>query len=102
MWKKQVGEAYGDLLHRGLFFDPVMRDFEALLERSQAAVSGAVTLKLKEGIMELVRLSSPHSLMRRGVATYGESHSAWDARDAAGFRKLYGLETVLAAQPMRR
>ena len=100
-WKKSVGEAYGDQLHRGLFFNPVMRDFESFLASSQAAVTGVVTLSLHQGKIDLVKLQSPQTLMNAQVATYGESHAAWDARDAAGFRKLYGLETVLAARRAR-
>ncbi|RME75711.1 MAG: argininosuccinate synthase, partial [Planctomycetota bacterium] len=37
-WKDQLGSFYGNLLHEGLWFDPVMRDIEAMIDSSQRRV----------------------------------------------------------------
>ena len=35
-WKDQLGRFYGDRLHEGQYFDPALRDIEALITSSQA------------------------------------------------------------------
>jgi argininosuccinate synthase len=87
---------YGDMLHEGQYFDPAMRDIEALLDSSQQRVTGRVRLKLFKGNVIVLGCESPYSLMNPKVATYGEENLLWDGRDAEGFCRLYGLQSVLA------
>ena len=37
-WKDQLGRFYGDRLHEGHYFDPALRDIEALITSSQQRV----------------------------------------------------------------
>ena len=96
-WKNQTGEAYGQLLHAGLYFDPVRKDLEALIDSSQETVTGEVRVRLRHGQILIEGVKSPHSLMAGRVATYGEQNRLWSARDAAGFCRLYGLQGRIAA-----
>jgi argininosuccinate synthase len=95
-WKDQLATVYGNFLHEGLYFDPVMRDIEALIDSSQARVTGTVRIKLFKGNVIAQGCSSPYSLMDPRIATYGEENVLWDGRDAVGFAKIYGLQSVLA------
>lgn len=97
-WTSQVGEFYGMLLHEGLYHDPVMRDFEALLDSSSARVSGEVRVQLHAGSVRVLGARSPHSLMNPEVATYGEGAVAFSGADAAGFARLHGMSAILAAR----
>jgi len=94
-FKDAAGAYYGDLLHEGLYLDPVCRDLESVLESSQARVEGSVRLKLWQRGFDVAGVRSPHSLLGDG-ARYGEESDLWDGRDAEGFAKLYGLAARLA------
>ena len=87
--KQQLAQFYGMLLHEGQLLDPVMRDTEAYLERSQERVTGVVYLTLHPYRFTLEGIESPYDMMQSKVATYGETNKAWDSRDAKGFIKIY-------------
>jgi argininosuccinate synthase len=97
-WKDRLGAFYGDLVHEGLYFDPVTKDVEAFLASSQRAVSGRVTVRLVRGRVEIVSVDSESSLMGRLGAVYGEGSKAWTGEEARAFTKIYGLPQVLAAR----
>jgi argininosuccinate synthase len=96
--KAGLGDLYGQLLHEGQFFDPVMRDIEAFLDSSQTRVTGAVAIEFYKGALRVVGVSSPYSLFDAGVARYGESNALWDGRDAEGFARIHGVQALLAAR----
>lgn len=95
--KAPLGDLWGSLLHEGLWFDPVMRDIEAFLDRSQELVTGEVRVRLSDGAFAVTGTRSPHSLLGRGGAAYGERGAGWTGAEAAGFARLYGLASALAA-----
>ena len=97
-WKDTLSEAYGNFLHEGLYFDPVVKDIEALIDSSQHVVTGDVRVKLHKGNIIVVGVKSPYSLMDKKIATYGEQNLLWTAADATGFSKIYGLQGMLAAK----
>lgn len=97
-WNGQLAAFYGNLLHEGLYFDPVMRDIEALLDSSQARVEGDVRVWLGHGRCEVRGVRSPFGLVDAGIATYGETNAFWDGNDARGFCKLFALQATLAAR----
>lgn len=99
--KDHLGDFYGMLLHEGQYFDPVMRDIEAFLDRSQDVVTGTVTLRLFKGHYDVLGAESPHSMFDAGVATYGEQNALWDGRDARGFAQLAGVQAYLAQRARR-
>jgi argininosuccinate synthase len=94
-WKEQVGSFYGQLLHSGLWFDPVMRDIEAMLKSSQQRVSGEVRMRLCRGVGDVLGARSPHSMMDPEVAVYGEGMKVWTGEEARGFARIWGLPSVL-------
>ncbi|MDQ3928019.1 MAG: argininosuccinate synthase [Chloroflexota bacterium] len=97
-WKDHLADVYGNMLHEGLFFDPLMRDIEAMINSSQRTVKGDVRVRLFKGHIQVEGCRSPYSLLDRKVATYGEANRAWTGEEAAAFCKLYGLQSVLAMQ----
>jgi len=94
-WKDHIGQVYGDLLHEGLYFDPVMRDLEAMIVSSQSRVTGSARVRLDRGSFLVTGVKSDNSLMRRDLATYGEVQNLWDSRDAEGFSRIYGIPSKL-------
>jgi argininosuccinate synthase len=95
-WKDHLADVYGNMLHEALYFDPVMRDIEAMIDSSQRTVTGDVRVKLFKGHIQVEGCRSPHSLLDRKVGTYGEANRAWTGAEAAAFCKLYGLQSQLA------
>lgn len=95
-WKDILSDVYGSFLHEALYFDPVMKDIEAMIDSSQKNVNGDVKVKLYKGNIIIEGVKSPYSLMNSKVATYGEENTLWTGQEAAGFSKLYGLQSILA------
>ncbi|MBI3297136.1 MAG: argininosuccinate synthase [Elusimicrobia bacterium] len=100
-WKNHLADFYGQMLHEGLYYDPVMRDLEAMIESSQARVSGEARLRLGKGRYEVTGVKSPWSLMDVQAAAYGETAKLWDGAEAAGFSKLHALPMALALRSGR-
>jgi argininosuccinate synthase len=101
-WRETLGSFYGGHLHEGLYYDPVMRDIEAFLDGANRHVTGDVRVRLYRGSHDVVGTRSPHTLFDREVATYGEGARAWTGAEAAGFSKVYGVPSMLAALRDRR
>ena len=97
-WKKTLSEVYGNLLHEALYFHPLARDIEAMIGSSQKYVTGEARVKLYKGNLTVEGVRSPYSLLDPCVAVYGEKNTLWDGREAEGFSKIYGLESILAAR----
>ena len=96
-WKDHLGDVYGNFLHEALYFEPVMRDFEALIDNSQYRVTGKVKVKLHKGNIIIEGYKSPYSLMNPEVAVYGEENTIWTGAEAAAFSKIYALQSILAS-----
>ena len=93
--KAQLGDFYGMMLHEAQYFDPALRDIEALLDSSQETVTGMTSVTLYKGGVHITGTSSPFSLFDNGVATYGETNALWDGRDARGFARILGVQSLL-------
>jgi argininosuccinate synthase len=93
--KEQLSNFYGMQLHEGQYLDPVMRDIEAFMERSQERVSGKVFVKLYPHRFELEGIESPFDLMQAEFGSYGEMNKGWTATEAKGFIKLTANATKI-------
>ena len=93
--KAQLGDFYGMMMHEAQYFDPALRDLEALFDSSQRTVTGEITLTLYKGGVHVEGASSPFSLFNVNVATYGEANELWDGRDARGFARILGVQSLL-------
>ncbi|HUR94614.1 MAG TPA: argininosuccinate synthase domain-containing protein [Gemmatimonadales bacterium] len=97
-WKDQLGRFYGDRLHEGQYFDPALRDIEALITSSQARVTGETRVRLAPGRFQVVGTRSPHSMMDSSVATYGEENRLWTGDEARAFARVAAVPSLLAAR----
>ena len=94
-WKDQISAFYGNYLHEGQYYDPVMRDMEALLESSQKYVSGDVFVELHPYRFEVIGIASPHDLMSSRFGAYGEMMAGWTSDDVKGFGKIFGNQVSM-------
>ncbi len=101
-WKDQLAKFYGDRLHEGHYFDPTLRDIEALIASSQQRVSGDTRVRLAPGRFQVVGTRSPFSMMDRSVATYGEENRLWTGAEAQAFSRVSAIPELLAERVARR
>ncbi len=100
--KDELMPRYAELIYNGFWFSPEREMLQALIDHSQAHVSGRVTLKLYKGNTILIGRSSPNSLYDQDLVTFEEGAVAYDHRDAAGFIKLNALRLRTLAKRDRR
>lgn len=96
--KDQLAAWYGNWLHEGQYFDPVMRDIEAFFTSTQQFVTGKVFVKLMPYRFELTGIESGHDLMSAKFGSYGEMNKTWSGRDVKGFTKIFGNQTSIYYQ----
>ncbi len=89
--KDEIMPRYAALIYNGFWFSPEREMLQALIDQSQAYVSGEVTLRLYKGSVSIVARSSPYSLYSMDLVTFEEGSGAYDHHDAEGFIRLNGL-----------
>jgi argininosuccinate synthase len=101
--RRRAGEAYADLVYRGLWFTPVREALDALVATLMEPVTGEVRVRLFKGGATCVARRSPVSLYNLSLSTFGAG-SGYDQADAAGFIRLLGLplEADLQRRPATR
>ncbi len=97
-WKDQLARFYGDRLHEGHYFDPALRDIEALITSSQQRVTGETRVRLWPGRFQVTGARSPFSMMDPAVATYGEENRLWTGDEARAFARVSAVPSLLAAR----
>ncbi len=89
--KDELMPKYAELIYNGFWFSPEREMLQALIDKSQAFVTGTVRLKLYKGNCAIIGRESPYSLYDQDLVTFEEGAVAYDHRDAAGFIKLNAL-----------
>jgi argininosuccinate synthase len=88
--KDELMPRYAELIYNGFWFSPERLMLQALIDQSQANVTGTVRLKLYKGGLQVVGRKAPRSLYDDALATF-EADTVYDQRDAEGFIKLNAL-----------
>lgn len=94
-WKDQISAFYGNFLHEGQYYDPIMRDIEAMLLSSQATVTGDVIIELHPYRFVMVGIESKHDLMSSKFGAYGEVMDGWSGEDVKGFGKIFNNQNII-------
>jgi len=100
--KDSLMPRYAELIYNGFWFAPERRMIQAMVDESQASVSGTVRLKLYKGNTIVTGRQSPNSLYSMKYVTFEEDQGAYDQFDAQGFIKLNALRLRLGAMAGRR
>ena len=100
--KDSLMPRYAELIYNGFWFSPERRMLQALIDSSQASVSGRVRMKLYKGNVTCIGRESPNSLYSMTVVTFEDDKGAYDQVDAQGFIKLNALRLRLGAMAGRR
>ena len=94
--KDQMAQRYADMLYEGRWWTPEREAMDAMADVLARDVTGSVKLKLYKGSAFAVSRTSPRSLYREDLASFGYAAS-YDHADAEGFIKLFGLPISAAA-----
>ncbi len=100
--KDSLMPRYAELIYNGFWFAPERRMLQAMVDESQASVTGEVRLKLYRGNTIVTGRRSPHSLYSMKHVTFEDDQGAYDQFDAQGFIKLNALRLRLGAMAGRR
>ena len=95
--KDELMPRYAKLIYNGYWWSPERRMLQAMIDASQATVSGVVRLKLYKGGVHVVgRRSETDSLFDESIATFEDDAGAYDQADATGFIQLNALRMRIA------
>ncbi|HTJ57996.1 MAG TPA: argininosuccinate synthase [Devosiaceae bacterium] len=100
--KDEIMPKYAELIYNGFWYSPEREMLQALIDKSQAYVTGEVTVKLYKGNAQVIARTSPHSLYSMDLVTFEEGTGSYDHHDAEGFIKLTGLRLKTYAARNRR
>ena len=100
--KDELMPRYAELVYNGFWYSPEREMLQAMVDHSQAMVTGTVRLKLYKGSVSVVGRKSPHSLYSLRHVTFEDDAGAYDQADARGFIRLNALRLRLLAERARR
>lgn len=95
-YKQQVALKYAELVYNGLWYSQLRNALDEFVNVTQQNVTGSVKLKLFKGRCTPAGVKSPRSLYSTDLASF-KMGAEYDATDARGFIRLFGLQTKIAA-----
>jgi argininosuccinate synthase len=93
--KDELMPRYAELVYNGFWFAPERLALQALIDQTQAHVTGTVRLKLYKGSVIVTGRKSAKSLYDQAIVTF-EADQVYDQRHAEGFIKLNALRLRVA------
>jgi argininosuccinate synthase len=88
--KDQMAQRWADMLYEGRWWTPEREALQAMADVLAKNVTGSVTLRLFKGSARVTSRTSPLSLYREDLASFGHT-ATYDHSDATGFIRLFGL-----------
>jgi argininosuccinate synthase len=89
-FKQHIGLKYAELVYFGLWFTPLREALDAFVGKTQAYMTGSVTLSLYKGNVSIASRQSEHSLYRTDLSSFTMG-AEYDQKDAEGFIRILGL-----------
>ncbi|MER3410084.1 MAG: argininosuccinate synthase [Thermoleophilia bacterium] len=99
--KRGLESTWADLVYEGLWFSPARKAIDAFVDETQRLVEGEVRVRLQPSAAVVVGRRSPWALYAEGLASYAPGET-FPHEAAAGFVKIAGLETELAAARQKK
>ncbi len=94
--KDEIAQRWADMIYEGRWWTPEREAMQAMSDVLSKNVTGSVKLKLFKGSCAVVSRTSPVSLYREDLASFGHA-ATYDHADADGFIRLFGLPIRAAA-----
>ena len=88
--KDRMSVKYAEMVYNGQWFTALKEAYDAFFNEMMKTTTGEVILKLYKGSITISSRKSPNSLYSMNLASF--DMSGYDAKDSAGFIKLFGLQ----------
>jgi len=89
-FKQQIALKYAELVYFGFWYTPLRESLDAFVDSTQQRMTGAITLSLYKGNVDIAGRRSENSLHRPDIASFTMG-AEYDQKDAAGFIRVIGL-----------
>lgn len=99
-FKTTVDLKWAYLCYGALWYEPLMHDLHAFIDKINQKVTGEVTVKLLKGVAEVVALETPNALYREKLATFMKNLS-FNQNASAGFIEIYTMQMRQAQETKR-
>lgn len=96
-FKPMLDQKWAYLAYAGLWYEPLMAELDAYIDKVNEKVNGEVTVKLFKGNAMVVGRKSPNALYNLKLATY-EKGQIFNQASSPGFIELFGLQSKMAYQ----
>ncbi len=96
-FKETVDNEWAHLCYTGLWYEPLMDDLNAFINKMNKKATGTVRLKLYKGNAEVIALESPNALYDLKLATFMKDYT-FNQNASPGFIELWSLQMRLANQ----
>src|SRR5688572_11106229 len=93
--KPMLEQKFSENVYDGLWYAPVMLALRAAIDTIQQNVSGTVKVQAYKGNLSLLGRTSPRSLFKDNLATYG-TKDAFNHQASEGFIEIWSLPTETA------
>ena len=95
IFKPMIDKKWGELSFGAKWFEPLMEDLNAFIDKVNEKVTGEVTVKLYKGKATVTAMSSPYSLLDENFATFMKN-GYLNQNAAPGFIEMYNLSQKTA------
>lgn len=95
--KELIDSKWGYLCYSAKWLEPSMSHLNAYIDSMNQKVSGAATLSLYKGKIDVLAVESPNSLFNHDLATFNKNAS-FNQNSSAGFIEIYSLAMKTAHQ----
>ncbi len=96
-FKPMIDQKWAYLAYAGLWYEQLMKDLEAFIDKVNEKVNGEVTVKLFKGNATVVGRKSENALYDLQLATYDKGQT-FNQSASLGFIELFGLQSKMAYQ----
>lgn len=96
-FKSIVDTKWAYLCYGALWYEPLMNDLNAYIDKVNEKVSGLVTVKIYKGLCEVVAVDTANTIFDEKLATFMKDAS-FNQNASAGFIEIYTLQMRLAQE----
>ena len=95
--KANLDLLWAQLAYEGLWYEPLLADLNAFMDRVNSKVEGTITVRLYKGSATVVTRDSPVALYDPSLATF-EADPTFSQNASPGFIELFSLQSRMAHQ----
>lgn len=99
-FKAEVDNKWAYLCYGALWYEPLMDDLNAFIDKINEKVTGTVTVKLFKGVAEVVAVTTANTIFDEKLATFMRNN-AYNQNASPGFIEIYTMQMRLAQKKER-